>query len=144
MLNNSLEIVQIIYQLKATIHPSFTLRHWLQTLSLHIYCWPCSLHPAPIAKCWSLYRYAFKVHSKLANARVTDAMKNYYSLGLTPTTHQSYRAGLKQYAAFCLQAIHRKSCYLRQAADHERHLQGEMQDHFTKHASPLLCNYGMD
>ena len=62
-------------------------------------------------------------------------MKNYYSLGLTPATHQSYRAGLKQYAAFYLQTIHSKSCYLRQAADHERHLQGEMQDHFTKHSS---------
>ena len=33
-----------------------------------------------------------------------DAMKNYYSLGLLPATQQCYRAGLKQYTAFCLQA----------------------------------------
>ena len=33
-----------------------------------------------------------------------DAMKNYYSLGLSPATQQCYRAGLKQYTAFCLQA----------------------------------------
>ena len=33
-----------------------------------------------------------------------DTMKNYHSLGLSPATQQCYRAGLKQYTAFCLQA----------------------------------------
>ena len=42
--------------------------------------------------------------ANLPMLELRDAMKNYYSLGLSPATQQCYRAGLKQYTAFCLHA----------------------------------------